>query len=76
MNKYVVSYRAEIREDLSDDLIHAGEVVDTNIFDYDESIVVSAEGFFECYIDACDELNDMYENKADIIITSPVPKSG
>ena len=45
MNKYVVSYRAEIQEDLSDDLIHAGEVVDANIFDYDEALTVSADGF-------------------------------
>ena len=69
MNKYVVSYRAEIREDLSDDLIHAGEVVEANIFNYDEALTVSADGFFECYIDACDKLSDMYEHKADITIT-------
>ena len=45
MNKYVVFYRAEIRDDLSDDLIHAGEVVDVNIFDYDEALTVCADSF-------------------------------
>ena len=69
MNKYVVSYRAEIQEDLSDDLIHAGEVVEANIFDYDEALTVSSESFFEAYLGAIDKLVDIYEHKADITIT-------
>ena len=69
MNKYAVSYRAEIREDLSDELVLAGEILNANIFDPDEALIICADGFFECYIDACDKLVDMFERKADITIT-------
>ncbi len=69
MNKYVVSYKAEVTEDLSDELVLAGETLNANIFDPDEALMICADGFFECYIDACDKLSAMYEHKADITIT-------
>ena len=69
LNKYVVSYKAEVTEDLSDELVLAGETLNANIFDPDEALMICADGFFECYIDACDKLSDMYEHKADITIT-------
>ncbi len=69
MNKYAVSYKAEIREDLSDELVLAGETLNANIFDPDEALMICADSFFECYLSAIDKLVDMYEHKADITIT-------
>lgn len=69
MNKYVVSYKVEVTEDLSDELVLAGETLNTNIFDPDEALMICADGFFACYLAAIDKLLDMYEHKADITIT-------
>lgn len=46
MNKYVVSYIAEVQEDLEDGLICAGERIEASIFDPDMAEYVCAESFF------------------------------
>ena len=69
MNKYVVSYIAEVREDLSDELISAGERIEASIFDPDMAEYVCAESFFEAYLGALNKLEELFKGKADITIT-------
>ena len=45
MNKYAVSYKAEVTEDLSDKLVLAGETLNANIFDPDEALMICADVF-------------------------------
>ncbi|MBE6531383.1 MAG: hypothetical protein E7679_04770 [Ruminococcaceae bacterium] len=69
MNKYVVSYIAEVQEDLEDGLICAGERIEASIFDLDAAEYVCAESFFEAYLGALNKLEELFEGKADITIT-------
>lgn len=69
MNKYVVSYIAEVWEDLEDGLICAGERIEASVLDPDTAEYVCAESFFEAYLGAFNKLEELFEGKADITIT-------